>query len=398
MPKSADRAALRRALGRTLAALLATACGGSPPPQPAPTPPARPPTIRSECIVAGEMAPDSGTISLAARTSNDSAMVRHQWALPPVRLDCTGKPSPGSAKSWSADLSRRSWTLVLTESAPDAGDVVALWREPAPAAALQSAGVRWVIPLDLRRLVMEMEQPSDAVPAVLSDPALALPADSSGPALVLAPAAKDPRDALERGAGVIRTSDPDLLAYARRKTDLRVVALPWSRTYALVLPPGATLALNAASDSAALRTGLAHDVVPGESRPAEPPFWWQAAVACRPAPAGPAPQRSGALLYPEGDSVAAALAARLVALSDESGLTARGVPRGGMDSLLAREGRAAVIDLPKQALVPCRELSRWPAGSTIVPLVETRASAVIRRGSPALAIEYDGTLRPAQVR
>ena len=72
---------------------------------------------------------------------------------------------------------------------------------------------------------------------------------------------------------MVRTSDPDLLAYARRKTDLKVVALPWSRTYALVLRPGATLALSAASDSAAFRAGLAKDVVPGESRPAEPPFW-----------------------------------------------------------------------------------------------------------------------------
>jgi len=50
------------------------------------------------------------------------------------------------------------------------------------------------------------------------------------------------------------------------------------------------------------------------------------------------------------------------------------------------------------ALAPCRELALWPAGSNVVPLVETRESAVIRRGIPALAIEYDGTIRPAQVR
>jgi hypothetical protein len=397
MPNNTDRTALHRAVGRALATLLVAACGSSPKPQPAP-PPAPKPTIHAECVVAGETAPDSGTISLAALTGDDSTMVRRQWALPPVRLDCAGRPGPGAAKSWSADQSRRSWTIVLAESAPDAGEVVALWREPAAAAALQSAGVRWIIPLDLRRLVVEMEQPSEAVPAVLSDRALALPADSSGPALVLAPAAKDPRDALERGATLLRTSDSDLLAYARRKTDLRVVALPWSRIYSLVLPPGATLALTAASDSAALRAGLAKDVVPGESRPAVSPFWWPAAGSCRAAAAGPAPQRRGPLLYAEGDSVAAALAGRLVALSDESGLTARGVPRGSLDSLLAREGRAAVIDLPKQALVPCRELNRWPTGSNVVPLVETRESAVIRRSSPALAIEYDGTLRPAQVK
>src|SRR3954470_19900868 len=339
MPNNMDRAALTRAVGQALAALVAVACG-SPPPAPPPPAPAPPPTIRAECVVAGEAAGDSAAITLAARSPDDSAMVRRQWALPPVRLDCTGKPSPGAAKSWSPDVSGRSWTLVLAESAPDAGDIVARWRAPAPAEALRSAGVRWVIPLDLRRLVAEVEQPSTTVPAVLSDPALALPADSAGPALVLAPAAADPRDALERGASVLRTSDPDLLAYARRKTELWVVALPWSRTYALVLRPGAALTLSAASDSAALGAGLAKDVVPAESRPAEGPFWWQAAESCGPAPAAATPAAAtGPLLYPDGDSVAAAIAARLVALSDEPGLTARRVPRGAIDSLLTREAR-----------------------------------------------------------
>ncbi|HKU61490.1 MAG TPA: hypothetical protein VJQ44_09765, partial [Gemmatimonadales bacterium] len=398
MPHIKDRAALNGVVGLALATLAALACG-SPPPPPAPPPPAPTYTIRSECLVTSETARDSGDIALAAKTAGDSTMVRQQWELPPVRLDCTGTPAPGSARSWSAGPSGRSWTLVLAESAPDAAEVAALWRDSAAAATLQTAGVRWVIPLDLRRLVVELEQPSDTVPPVLSDPSLAVPADSGGPRLTLAAAAGDPRDALERGAAVVRTSDPDLLAYARRKSDLRVVPLPWSGTYALVLPPGATLSLSAASDSAALRAGLAKDVVPGESRPAEAPFWWQGATSCAPrAAAAPPPQRTGPLLYPDGDPVAAAIAARLVALSDESGLTTRKVPRRALDSLLTREGRAAVVALPKRALVPCRELARWPTGSTIVPLVETRESAVVRRDVPVLAIEYDGTLRPAQVK
>ncbi|HEY9444484.1 MAG TPA: hypothetical protein VIQ25_14705, partial [Gemmatimonadales bacterium] len=87
-----------------------------------------------------------------------------------------------------------------------------------------------------------------------------------------------------------------------------------------------------------------------------------------------------------------------VALSDEPGLTTRRAPRSAIDSLLTRDARGAVVDLPKVALAPCREAGLWPAGSNVVPLVETRESAVIRRGIPALAIEYDGTIRPAQVR
>ena len=120
-----------------------------------------------------------------------------------------------------------------------------------------------------------------------------------------------------------------------------MVALPWSRTYALVLRPGATLALSAASDSAAFRAGLAKDVVPGESRPAAPPVLVAGCRVVRSgARCGYGPPVTGPLLYPEGDSVAAAIAARLVALSDEPGLTARRAPRSAIDSLLTA-GRPA---------------------------------------------------------
>ena len=391
--------AVGRALGAALAAAAAGACGSRPPspgPLPAITPP---PTTRAECLIPGDSSAESQVIPLVARTADDTAMVRRQWAVPPIRLDCTGRPGPGSAEAWGPDSSGLRWTLVLIGSAPDAAGVIAEWRrDSASTAALALAGVRWLFPLDVRRIVVELDQPSADAPAVLADAALAIPVDSSGPALALAPAAGDPRDALERGAALLRTSDPDLLAYAREKSGLRVVTLPWARSYALVLPPGASLALTAAADSSSFRAGLASDVVPGEARPPEPPYWWQSPSPCGGAPAAATvPRRTGPLLYPEGDSIAAALAARLVALSDEAGLTGRAVAATTIDSALARDARGAVLRLPKRSLLPCRELGRWPPGSRIVALVETRESAVVRREVPALAVEYDGTLRPAQV-
>jgi hypothetical protein len=386
-------------MGPALAAAVAGGCGSHPlPPAPLPsiTPP---PTTRAECLIAGDSSAESQVIRLAARTAGDTVMVRRQWTVPPIRLDCTGRPSPGSAEAWSTDSSGLHWTLVLTESAPAAAEVVSGWRRDFTAtAALALAGVRWLIPLDVRRIVVELDQPSAEAPAILADAALAVPVDSAGPALALAPAAGDPRDALEQGAALLRTSDPDLLAYARGKSGLRVVALPWSRSYALVLPPGGGLTLTAAADSSSFRTGLARDVVPGEARPPEPPFWWQSPPPCAAAPAAASvPRRTGPLLYPEGDPIAAALAARLVALSDDVGLTVRAAPATAIDSALAKDARGAVIGLPKRSLLPCRELGRWPPGSRIVGLVETRESAVVRRGLPTLAVEYDGTLRPAQV-
>jgi hypothetical protein len=399
MLQSFQRPASCRAVGAALAAGFGVACGTNPPsPTPAPTM-ARPPTTRAECIIAGDSSGNGTVIPLAARTAEDSGMVRGQWAVPPMRLDCLGQPSPGSAETWSSDSSGLRWTLVLAEAAPAAAEVVTGWRrDSAAAATLALAGVRWLIPLDARRVVLELSRAWTEPPAILADASLAVPVDSAGPALTLAPPAGDPRDALERGAALLRTSDPDVLAYARGKSGLRVVALPWSRTYVLVLPPGGSLALVPAADSSAFRAGLARDVVRGEARPPEPPFWWHPTPACGPAPgAASVPLRRGPLLYPAGDSSAAALAARLVALSDEPGLTVRGAPPAAIDSALAREARGAIVGLPRRSLLPCRELGRWPPGTWIVPLVETRESAVVRQGTPALAVEYDGTLRPAQV-
>jgi hypothetical protein len=386
-------------MGPVLAAALAGACGAHRLP-PAPLPAAGTVAdVRAECLIAGDSVGESRTIPLVARSAADTAMVRRQWAVPPIRLDCTGQPSPGSAQAWSPDSSGLRWTVVLAESAPDASAVVSQWRsDSAAATALALAGVRWLVPLDVRRIVMELDRPSPGAPGILADGALAVPVDSAGPALTLAPAAGDPRDALEHGAALLRTWDRDLLAYARGKRGFRVVPLPWSRTYALLLPPGGSLALAAAADSGSFRAGLAGDAVSGEARPPEPPYWWVGAPSCGAAPASATvPARSGPLLYADGDSIAAALAARLVALSDEAGLTVRAVPAAALDSALARDARGAVIGLPLRSLLPCRELGRWPAGSRIVPLVETRESAVVRQGAPPLAVEYDGTLRPAQV-
>ena len=399
MPQSSRRPAVCRAMGPALAVALAGACGSHPPPA-TPLPTITPPSAtRAECLIAGDSIGAGAVIPVVARSTADSAMVRRQWMVPPIRLDCTGEPSPGSAQAWSPDSSGLRWTIVLTESAPDAAAVVSGWRgDSGAAAALSRAGVRWLIPLELRRIVLELDRASADAPAVLADAALAVPVDSAGPGLVLAPSAGDPRDALERGAAVLRTSDPDLLAYARGKSYLRVVPLPWSRSYALVLAPGGSLPLASAGDSTSFRAGLAKDVVPGEARPPEPPFWWQSPPPCGTAPAAAlVPPRHGPLLYPESDTIAAALAARLVALSDEPGLTIRASAAPAIDSALARDARGAVLPIPKRPFEPCRELGRWPPGSRIVPLIESRESAVVRRGVPSLAVEYDGTLRPAQV-
>jgi len=51
---------------------------------------------------------------------------------------------------------------------------------------------------------------------------------------------------------------------------------------------------------------------------------------------------------------------------------------------------------PRMAAGACAESSDWPAGARAVPLVETRAHAIVRRGAPPLAVEWDGAVRPAE--
>jgi hypothetical protein len=263
-----------------------------------------------------------------------------------------------------------------------------------------------VVPLDDRRLVVTLARRSDSVPAVFADPSLALLTDSlprDGTTFVARRPAGDARDARDAGADVLRTGDPALLEYARARSDFAVHQLPWTRTYLLVVPPGDSLPVHLPADSAAFRAGLARDAVHVEARGAERPYWWEEMLPC-PADADTVPPirdrpATASVVYDREDPVARALAERVVALSDDprtsaSALPARSLPR----ALHARLGRAYIVAVPRTATVPCREAAAWPGGSTLVPLIDTRMSAIVRRGIPWLTVEYDGRLRAVEER
>jgi hypothetical protein len=341
------------------------------------------------------------------RNDRERLVFRQSWE-PPVELDCRGRPRPGLAASWSRDSSGRTWTLVLRDGlttdsgAPvTAADLAGRWRSTEVAvAALRLSGVEQVVALDSRRLALTFKAPSTELPALLADPALALPqALHRRPELVFRPAGSDPRDALDRWADLLETSDPVLLEYAGRRAEFATLLLPWSRAYVLVVPAGQpALRLMSGSDSAGFRAALARAVVRVESRGAEPPFWWDAPAGCdssAPASGTAAASSRGAIVYPGDDRVARDLAERMVALAGDRTLLARGaVPSELPNRIRAGNDRAYLLPLPRNALVPCRELAGMPAGATIVPLVDTRSSAVLRHGAPPLTVEWDGAIRP----
>jgi hypothetical protein len=378
--------------------------------RPATTRPA--PLVRwpAECLIGQDGPTTSDTIIAAFEDTSDAR--RAQLATTreaPVRFDCTGRPWPALAVLWSRDTSARFWTLVLrppatgdTDARWTAGALAAAWRDDSAAArTLRYAGVTAVLPLDDQRVVVELAQPSNGLPAVFGDRVLGVPRPTPVTLAPMSLSSADLRDAIDRGADLVQTADPAVLDYARRQSELSEVALPWSRAYLLLLAPDAKPLTP--SDTVAFRTSLASDAVSAvaeDARPGAGPPWWDEAAECpaRPQPRPPQPTPE-VIAYRSDDRVARALAERLVALASASAgdLRARGLaPDSFRAALRLGAARAFVLSVPLDATVPCRELADWPARPTVLPLIDTRARLVVRRGVRPLAVERDGGVRPAE--
>lgn len=340
----------------------------------------------------------SGGPILAAAGSRDTLLLTATGRRTPLALSCTGRPVPRLAAAWSSDSSRKAWTLVL----PAATDAATAWRErPEAGAALRWAGVASVVPLDQHRLVVTFGTAQATVPGIFADPALAQPAGEGDPPpfRFLEGVGADLRDALDRGADIVITSDPAVLDYASTHATLTRHPLPWNRTYVLLAGGSSPFRGGPAiADSAAFREALARDAVRVAARGAEPPFWWEESAGCARAAARDGPAEP-AVVYPLGDPVARALAERVVAMTDAPGALARGVPDGDLIGAISQgAGSAYLLPLPRVALVPCREMAAWPAGFSAVPLIDTRPTAVLAAGTPPLTVEYDGGLLPLEPR
>ncbi len=375
---------------------------------PALVPAPEPAATSDQCILPTGRPGEPRELVVAAVGPEDSTIVARRQPEPLIRLDCLGAARPGAAEAWAPDSSHRTWTFVLGPSplGVTAAGAAAEWRtRPGAATALRYSSVASVVPLDERRLVVTLERPTDSVPPFFADPALGLVTDSlpggSTGFVARRPASGDLRDALDSGADILRTGDPAILDYARARDGFTVHSLPWSRAYVLVVPPGReAVGPLIPADGRAFRAGLARDAVRAAARGAEPPFWWDDATRCPVPEARPVKPRAvsaNAVVYVREDPVARAIAERIVALSDDPTTAASGLP----DRLMAQSlrdgvGEAYVVAVPRRALVPCRELARWPAGSAVIPLIETRMSAVVSQGVPRLAVEFDGTLRPVE--
>ena len=237
------------------------------------------------------------------------------------------------------------------------------------------------------------------------------------PAIRFLVAAGDTRDLLDQGVDLLLTRDPATLDYAATLRQLQSVPLAWQRTRVL-LAPGRSRSAAALSDGA--RQVLADDAVRGEARGAQGPFWWQMMTGCEvtlsppPDHAAPIPR----IVYDASDGAARDLAERLVGLVRASGPAATAFldaflpDRPGRtyqraagltgDALARTQRRGAdagyVMSVDSRPIDPCRDLQAlmdgapWLDPETIVPLVETRLQAIVRRGRSGVTAEWDGGL------
>ena len=227
----------------------------------------------------------------------------------------------------------------------------------------------------------------------------------------------DARDLLDAGADLLLTRSPAALDYARTLPQFQALPLAWQRTHLLLTPdrarPSATLSEQA-------RQLLAADAVRGEARGAREPFWWRTMSGCDVVPSPPRGQISPAprIVYATNDDAARDLAERFVGLVRASGPAATMFlgallpdrPRRTYERALGMTGNALsqalrlgtdagyVVSVDSRPVDPCRDL-RWLIGiapwldpETIVPLIETRLQAVVRRGRSGVSAEWDGGL------
>lgn len=405
---------------------------------------------RDECtLIAAHGAPIAAVAltdridpSNAPRPSNESErLVFRQLYDTLVRVDCSGRLVPALATSWRLEADGRTWILTLrddarfSDGAPVvANDVRASWRRSNADELLPQVRrlVDSIVPVGDRTLAIQLRWHRADLPLALAHPDLAIaksPAGSRWPlgsrgarvatdteavpsiaATVIAlhrdhlpdlrflVASRDPRDLLDHGVDLVVTRDPTVLDYAATLPQFQSIPLPWHRTHVLLTP---AVARTVRSFLEHVRGRLADDAVRGEAKGTQGPSWLEKLPECgiaipqaRP-PSTPIPR----IVYGAGDAVARDLAERFAGVAGATYQRAAGLSRDAFVAALRRGAEAGyILSVDYQPLDPCRELlvlldtAPWLDLQRIVPLVDTRLQAIVRRSRSGLDLEWNGGL------
>lgn len=220
---------------------------------------------------------------------------------------------------------------------------------------------------------------------------------------------------------VLVTRDPVVLAYGASRADFMIEPLPWTTTYVI-----ATATQTSAQTEPTLteRDAIARDAVTADVRGAVEPFAWRTDASCMTSPVAGTNTRAtthattraanapSVIAFAANDVIAQQLAERMVSLlnanerdawiaaafgrrTNSVGARIAPVPTDSLDSILAT-GRAiaAVLPIARDPRTPCttRDNAQVPLGA--IPLVDSRAHVLVRRGSgAAFFVAPDGTLQ-----
>ena len=354
----------------------------------------------------------------APRPANDGEhLLFRQLYETLIRVDCHGRAIPGLAASWQLDADGLTWMLTLREGARfdngdpvTASDVRASWSRDERGDELRphvGRLVRSVHVVNDRQLSIALRRYQANGPVALAHRDLAIAKRAAGSARPIGTRnlairfleAPDPRDLLDRGVDLLVTRDSTALNYAATLPQFHAIPLAWQRTRLLLTPVPLR---NSPAANPEAREQLAVDAVRGEARGAHGPFWWESqdcGVAALSSPARTVlPPR---VVYDDADAASRDLAERLVGLQVFQ--RANGVSREAMAAALRRgTGAGYIVSVFSSPQEPCYELQElmeaapWLDPQTmIVPLVETRLQAIVRRGAAGVTVEGDGGLHLA---
>lgn len=374
----------------------------------------------------------------APRPTNDSErLVFRQIYETLVRVDCNEYVRPGLAAAWRRSIDGRTWIVTLRPDARftdgtlvTAQGVLSLWSRDGVGGDLRpqvNRLVQSVIAVDDETLAVLLRSPRVDAPYALAHTDLAIAKPVTGAAWPLGTRSQvssdrestttttasgasirflaprgDPRDRLDESVDLMITRDRAALDYAATLPQFQSLPLAWQRTQVLLSPRPAP-ASPSLSDAA--RQALASEAVRGEARSAVGPFWWQGLTDCEVAPpraAEPGWRSSGRVVYDATDGAARDLAERLVGLDRRTYQRAIGLTGEALALARRRGGDAGyVISVDSHPLDPCRDLqivmerTPWLDPRAIVPLVDTRLRAIVRRDRAGITREWDGGLRIA---
>lgn len=211
------------------------------------------------------------------------------------------------------------------------------------------------------------------------------------------------RDLVDAGVDLLVTDSPALAAYAATRGDVTSVPLGWDRTWVVATPRG-SLAIDS---SVAFRSGLARDAVRADARASEGTHWWSDTTGCSTAMVRSALASIGTsrVVYPHDESVARALAERLVAVLGGRATATGLAPNAFRSALLSGSEMAYVFPLRRMTVDRCRSMNElverasWLGGrGAITALIDTRLHAVVRRDRLNLTFTWDSTLAIAPAR